>query len=258
MNVPFSIGTTINQVNDESLTELEKTAPFVDHVVLKDFCGNQYSHIDSSVITSLQKIGEKSNIEYAILLPVSENIIADLQDSRVEAFVDAFNVIELTKRLPVSKYIVHFIEGEGVAESKCEIKKWRRYCLEFVANLASVKGLYNRKIAIENTTIPIDWYSDIVVRMGFSFCLNLRNLWSFTENWTELLDDQITKSDLICTHSVNDENYFFSPEENTRTNHIVNALVDKGYKKVLTIDSSSYDEVKSIHDRAEQLLKKSL
>ncbi len=234
---PFKIGSTSYAFPDSIVPNVIYMSEFVDDVELLFFESlDNGSILATAEINELQSISSKHNIQYSIHCPI--DLPAGSSDPFIrEKFINQVEmIINLTKTLPVSGFIIH-LEGINNESNGMEISEWNENVILFCKKISSINGLVHSKICIETLSYNPKFNEEIVNRYGFSHCIDIGHMWLHNHNWETICPLFLPKTRIIHLHGIqNDKDHrSLAMHDKSQLNKFIKTSL-KDYSGVVTIE----------------------
>ena len=115
LSFPFRFGTTSYIIPADIIPNVEYLKDKVDDIELVLFESDDFSNLPSaSDMQKLADIARESSLTYSVHLPLDVYLGHVDRDERKRSVGKCLRIIELTRNLPKSAYVMHFEAGAGI------------------------------------------------------------------------------------------------------------------------------------------------
>ena len=112
---PFRFGTTSYIIPADIIPNVEFLKEKVDDIELVLFESDEFSNLPSSAdMQKLADIARESSLTYSVHLPLDVYLGHSDSNERDRSVRKCLRIIELTRNLPKSAYVMHFEAGPGI------------------------------------------------------------------------------------------------------------------------------------------------
>ena len=201
---PFRLGTSSYIIPDDILPNVRYLAGKVQDIELVLFESDEFSNLPTpEVIAELVALAAEHDLTYSVHLPLDVYLGNDDPAERERSVGKCRRIIELTRELPKSAFVMHFEAGKGVDIN--EFSDEER--LRFAGNLAdSAKMLLDgcgepaSMFCAENLNYPFEIVWPVVEQFGFSVTLDVGHLEYFGFPTTDYLDRYLSRARVLHMH----------------------------------------------------------
>lgn len=257
---PFKIGCTSYVIPDEIIPNVLFMADKVDDIELVLFESGTISNIpETSTIAILQQIANEHDITFSIHFPIDRKAGAVSYEERAALLQRILAVIELTQKLPVSRYVLH-LEGLSDQFNRVECARWHSAVSDFCEELVNRSAILPESIAVENLSYHPRLHKDVVTNYKLSNCIDVGHLWLQDIDWEHYISETLPYTNIIHLHGVDstgrDHVSLAAHQNKWQLEKLVSFL--RGYSGVVTLEVFSESDTFQSLTLLKELWQKSL
>ncbi|NMW18963.1 MAG: sugar phosphate isomerase/epimerase [Chlorobiaceae bacterium] len=177
---PFRFGTTSYIIPADILPNVEFLKDKVDDIELVLFESDEFSNLPS--LHDMQKLADMAkefSLTYSVHLPLDVYLGHSDRSERVQSVSKCLRIIELTRNLPKSAYVMHFEAGQGIevngfssVQKSCFIDALCESIAQFLAGTDEDPSMF----CVENLNYPFELVWPVVEESGLSVTLDVGHL----------------------------------------------------------------------------------
>ena len=203
---PFRVGTTSYIIPDEIIPNIEYLKDKVDDVELVLFESDEISNLPSERdIAKLFAIGERHDLTYSIHLPLDVYLCSSDSAIRERSVEKCRRVVELTKALQPSAYVMHAEAGQGMnvndfsEEEKVAFADSFRVSLEGLFSAVSVQA---SEFCVETLNYPLQLLDKVISSFELSITLDIGHLELYGYSVQEHLVRYLPRARVMHMHGI--------------------------------------------------------
>jgi len=246
---PFRFGTTSYIIPADIIPNVEFLKVKVDDIELVLFESDEFSNLPSS--NDMQKLADiagESSLTYSVHLPLDVYLGHSDSDERERSVSKCLRIIELTRNLPKSAYVMHFEAGQGIdinGFSSVQKSRFTDALHDSIVLLLAGTDEDPSAFCVENLNYPFDLVWPVVEESGLSVTLDVGHLEYYGFPVAHYLEQYLHKAKVLHMHGCldgKDHNAlsFMNPET---LDLVMNALVMENVpEKVVTMEIFSQSD----------------
>jgi len=177
---PFRFGTTSYIIPADIIPNVEFLKDKVDDIEIVLFESDEFSNLPSlSDLQQLADIAREYSLTYSVHLPLDVYLGHIDREERERSVQKCLRIIELTRNLPKSAYVLHFEAGQSLDINGFTADRKTRF-LDSLRNSVSMLLARTDEAAsmfcIENLNYPFDLVWPVVKESGLSVTLDIGHL----------------------------------------------------------------------------------
>jgi len=235
---PFKVGCTSYVIPDNIIPNVRFMADKVDDIELVLFESKEISNIpDPATVKIVHELARKHDLTFSIHFPIDRKAGATDSDERATLLERMLMIIDVTKPLPVSRYILH-LEGLGANNDPVEFTRWHTAVSHFCKTLIHRSAIPPEKIAVENLSYNPMHHKDIVTDCKLSNCIDIGHLWLQDIDWESYIKEMLPLAPIIHLHGVDTtlrDHVSLAEHQNVWQLQKLRQLLD-GYNGVVTLE----------------------
>lgn len=177
---PFRFGTTSYIIPADIIPNVEFLRDKVDDIELVLFESDEFSNLPSpGDMEKLAEMAEQSELTYSVHLPLDVYLGHAERAERERSVDKCLRIIELTRDLPKSAYVMHFEAGPGVdinAFSASANTLFTEALRDSIAMLLQGTDEPASAFCVENLNYPFELVRPVVEEFGLSLTLDVGHL----------------------------------------------------------------------------------
>jgi sugar phosphate isomerase/epimerase len=249
---PFRFGTSSYIIPADIIPNVEYLKDKVDDIELVLFESDEFSNLPSAGdMQKLARMAEASGLTYSVHLPLDVYLGHPDRAERERSVGKCLRIIELTRDLPKSAYVMHFESGPGVdinAFSGDENRLFIDALRDSVSMLLKGAAVPASVFCAENLNYPFELVWPVVEEFALSVTLDVGHLEYYGFPTGEYLERYLTRAKVLHMHGTldgKDHNSlaFMKPES---LDMVMKALKDEPLPgRVFTLEIFSQDDFDS-------------
>jgi sugar phosphate isomerase/epimerase len=242
--LPFRIGTTSYIYPDDILPNVHKLKGKVDDLELVLFEVNNIGNIPKQKdLKALKHISSKWNLTYTVHLPLDINLGSAIADKRKGSVEKAGVLIERLAILNPYAYILHLNLSK---RAEGNIKPWQGRINQSLKDIAGFKFARPQNIVVENLSYPFEYIDSLILKNGFSICVDIGHLITAGIDPLKHLKKYIGMTRVIHFHGVNGckDHVSLKYLDAALIRRIIQFLKHSNYNGVLTLEVFSQTDFK--------------
>ncbi len=246
--LPFRIGTTSYIYPDDILPNVHKLKGKVEDIELVLFEVNNVGNIPQQAdLQELKRISNKWNLTYTVHLPLDINLGSAIADKRKWSVEKAGLLIERLAMLNPYAYILHLNLSK---RAEGNIKLWQGRINQSLKEMAGFKFARPQDIVVENLNYPFGYVDALVLKNGFSICVDIGHLITAGIDPLKHLKKYIGMTRVIHLHGVNgcQDHTSLRYFDAALIRRIIQFLKHNNYNGVLTLEMFSQTDFKESMD----------
>lgn len=249
---PFRFGTSSYILPADIIPNVEYLKDKVDDIELVLFESDEFSNLPSAGdMQMLADIALDSSLTYSVHLPLDVYFGHMDRKERVRSVRKCLKIIELTRQLPKSAYVMHFEAGPGI-----DIKgfSFDQQCLfvdalrDSINMLLADTGEAASSFCVENLDYPFELVWPVVEESGLSVTLDVGHLEYYGYPTGLYLERYLHKAKVLHMHGTLDgkDHHSLSFMKPETLDMVITALVDDCCaERVMTLEIFSEDDFES-------------
>ena len=201
---PFRFGTSSYIIPADIMPNIEFLKDKVDDVELVLFESDEFSNLPSPEdMQKLAEMAEEWALTYSVHLPLDVYFGHPERGERERSVGKCLRIIELTRDLPKSAYVMHFEAGPGVninAFSKDENRLFTEALRDSVAMLLKGSAVPASAFCAENLNYPFELVWPVVEEFGLSVTLDVGHLEYYGFPTGEYLERYLPHAKVLHMH----------------------------------------------------------
>ena len=177
---PFRFGTTSYIIPADIIPNVEFLKEKVDDIELVLFESDEFSNLPSAAdMQKLADIARESSLTYSVHLPLDVYLGHSDSNERDRSVRKCLRIIELTRNLPKSAYVMHFEAGPGIdinGFSSEENTLFVEALRDSIAKLLSGTDEASSTFCVENLNYPFELVWPVVEESALSVTLDVGHL----------------------------------------------------------------------------------
>lgn len=177
---PFRLGTTSYIVPDEIIPNVRYLAGKVEDIELVLFESDEFSNLPSSGdMQRLAALAAEHGMTYSVHLPLDVYLGNSDRKERERSVGKCRRIVELTRELPTSAYVMHFEAGPGVDINAMPPDRQRAFVdalHESTALLLACTGEPPASFCAENLNYPFELVLPVIEEAGLSVTLDVGHI----------------------------------------------------------------------------------
>jgi hypothetical protein len=201
---PFRFGTTSYIIPADIIPNVEFLSGKVDDIELVLFESEEFSNLPSPEdMHHLATLAGEADLTYSVHLPLDVYLGHQDRRERLRSAGKCRKIIDLTRGLPKSAYVLHFEAGPGIdinAFSVSELDRFTRALHDSCAMLLQQVDVPAVQICVENLNYPYELVLPVVEEYGFSVTLDVGHLEHYGFPTGEYLAGLLCRSRVLHMH----------------------------------------------------------
>ncbi|TLU51735.1 MAG: sugar phosphate isomerase/epimerase [Chlorobium sp.] len=249
---PFRFGTTSYIIPADIIPNVEYLKDRVDDVELVLFESDEFSNLPS--ISDMQKLADiaiESSLTYSVHLPLDVYFGNHDKKERERSVSKCFRIIQLTRQLPKSAYVLHFEAGPGIDINRFSDERKTQFMnalRDSVSMLLAGTNEAPSMFCVENLNYPFELVWPVVQESGLSVTLDVGHLEYYGFPTAQYLEKYFSKAKVLHMHGTldgKDHNSLSFLKQET-LDMVMNALMEKkDTERVITMEIFSQDDFES-------------
>ena len=231
---PWRLGATSFVIPADLVANVRLLAGMVDDVQLLFFESRARAGLPHPLdTTALKEIADQSGLTYTAHLPGDIRLGSAEPGERQAGIDEIARLLEELQPLSVTSYDLHLPPESGMDE-----KEWLDNIELSLAALAGVAGEEKRRICVENIDYPLARIAPLIVRHGFSVCLDVGHLLRYGYDWQTELAEYLPHARHLHYHGViaGKDHQAVVKEQVEVSNVLGKSLALNGFKGVVTLE----------------------
>lgn len=201
---PFRLGTSSYIIPDDILPNVRYLAGKVQDIELVLFESDEFSNLPTpEVISELVALAAEHGLTYSVHLPLDVYLGNDDRRERERSVGKCHRIIELTKALPKSAFVMHFEAGKGVDINSFSDEERVRFA-DNLADSATMLldgcGEPASMFCAENLNYPFEIVWPVVEQFGFSVTLDVGHLEYYGFPTADYLERYLSRAKVLHMH----------------------------------------------------------
>ncbi|MDD5129371.1 MAG: cobamide remodeling phosphodiesterase CbiR [Candidatus Omnitrophica bacterium] len=246
--LPFRVGTTSYIYPDDILPNVRKLKGEIDDLELVLFEINNTGNIPKQKdLKELKHISNKWNLTYTVHLPLGIDLGSAIAGKRKRAVEEAGMLIKRLAILDPYAYILHLNLSKRI---KGNVKLWQGRINQSLKDIAGFEFVRPQNIVIENLSYPFEHIDSLILKNGFSVCVDIGHLIVAGIDPLKHLKKYIGMTRVIHLHGVNGYKDHLSLKylDAALIRRIIQFLKHSNYNGVLTLEVFSQADFKESMD----------
>jgi len=242
---PFKLATTSYIFPDHIVPNVASLAPFFDEIELVLFeSADENNFPDKKQIEVLMDLSFHYGVNFNIHLPIDIFLGDKNEEVRSKGISIVRKVIERTRCLHPSVYILHFDRRNIKDQDEIDIKTWKSLIIRSAEEILE-NGMEPNRISIETLSYPFEWIEDIIKKFGFSICLDIGHIMISGQNLQLYLERYLSEVSIIHLHGFKNGTDHLGIEQlpDPALQSILSYL--RNYHGIVSIEVFSIDDLKS-------------
>lgn len=234
--LPFRIGTTSYIYADDILPNVHKLEGKVDDIELILFEAGRAGNIPGQKdLEELKRVGSSQDLTYTVHLPLDIDLGSGTSGKRKSAVEQVGELVGRMSVLNPHAYILHMNLSK---RSERNIGRWQGRVSRSLEEIAGLRSVVPQNIAIENLSYPFGYIDTLVLRNGFSICVDIGHLIVMGIDPLEHLKRYFGVTRVIHLHGVDGRKDHVSLKhlDAVLMRRIIRFLKDNSYRGVLTLE----------------------
>ncbi|NTU58279.1 MAG: TIM barrel protein [Chlorobiaceae bacterium] len=203
-NYPFRLGTSSYIVPDDIIPNVRYLCDKVDDIELVLFESDEFSNLPSkSDIALLAEMAGEHGLTYSVHLPLDVYLGNGDRDERERSVGKCRRIIDLTRDLPKSAYVMHFEAGPRVdikGFSSEGLKRFVDALHDSAGMLLDGCGVPASMFCAENLDYPFEIVWPVVEDAGFSVTLDVGHLEFYGFPTAQYLERYLARTRVLHMH----------------------------------------------------------
>ena len=205
---PFRFGTSSYIIPADIIPNVEYLKEKVDDIELVLFESDEFSNLPS--LADLQRLKELANewsLTYSVHLPLDVYLGHPDRAERERSVGKCLRIIELTRDLPKSAYVMHFEAGPGVDINGFSVDDQQRFTDALRDSLAMLLNGTDEpasSFCAENLNYPFELVWPVVEEFGLSVTLDVGHLEYYEFPTADYLKRYLPKARVLHVHGTVD------------------------------------------------------
>lgn len=197
---PFRLATTSYIYPDRIVPNVIRLAPYFDEIELVLFESEGENNLpEEPDICLLGEISLNGQVGFNVHLPIDIFLGNEKDETRYLACSVIKKVIRRTLSLNPSLYTLHLGLRDETGQDHADIEGWKVRITKSLENIMG-EGIEPNRISIENLDYPFEWIEDIIVRFGFSICLDIGHILLYGQDLELYFDKYLNNTSVIHLH----------------------------------------------------------
>jgi sugar phosphate isomerase/epimerase len=154
-------------------------------------------------LLSMQQIANENDLTFTVHFPIDRKAGATDAAERRAFRETVVEIIERTRNLPISGYLLHF-EGLADENDASEVRRWTDTIDEFCDRMLMETGMDPTRICVENLAYDPALHKQIIDKYRFSYCIDVGHLWRYSADWRAHVLQVMDFARIIHLHGVAD------------------------------------------------------
>jgi sugar phosphate isomerase/epimerase len=200
---PFRLGTTSFILFDDYLPNVRHLAPIIDDIELLFTDPSDDALPDLAAMQEIRRIADRSSLSFTIHLPYDRDLGASDDASRMDALSDLIHVIDKSRILKPSAWILHpFCEWQHFGPDGPP-GDWMDRFSSSIDRLLEL-GIPPESLCLENLRPVFNPLADLVTGKGLSVCLDVGHLLIYGHDLGDFLDRYGSRIRVLHLHGIRD------------------------------------------------------
>jgi sugar phosphate isomerase/epimerase len=249
---PFRFGTTSYIIPADIIPNVEYLKDKVDDIELVLFESDEFSNLPSSGdMQKLADIARESSLTYSVHLPLDVYLGHVDRDARERSVGKCLRIIELTRNLPKSAYVMHFEAGPGIDINGFTADQTSLFAdalRDSIAMLLEGTDEAASSFCVENLNYPYELIWPVVVESGLSVTLDVGHLEYYGFPTGLYLERYLHKTKVLHMHGTQDgkDHHSLVSMKPEVLDMVIKALTeDRAVERVVTLEIFSQQDFDS-------------
>ena len=249
---PFRFGTTSYIIPADIIPNVEFLKEKVDDIELVLFESDEFSNLPSAAdMQKLADIARESSLTYSVHLPLDVYLGHIDRNERDRSVRKCLRIIELTRNLPKSAYVMHFEAGQGIdinGFSSEENTLFVEALRDSIAKLLSSTDEASSTFCVENLNYPFELVWPVVEESALSVTLDVGHLEYYGFPTALYLERYLHKAKVLHMHGTLErkDHHSLALMKPEALNLVMKALAeDNAIERVMTLEIFSQDDFNS-------------
>ena len=246
---PFRFGTTSYIIPADIIPNVEFLKDKVDDIELVLFESDEFSNLPSSAdMQKLAALACDSALTYSVHLPL--DVYSGHLDSgeRTRSVQKCLKIIELTRSLPKSAFVMHFEAGPGIdingftADRKCRFIDALQNSMSMLLTATDEAA---SAFCVENLNYPFELVWPVIQESGLSVTLDIGHLEYYGYPTAQYLERYLSRAKVLHMHGSLDgkDHNSLSCMKRETLDLVMNALSEHNMpERVMTMEIFSHDD----------------
>jgi sugar phosphate isomerase/epimerase len=200
---PFRLGTTSFILFDDYLPNVRYLAPIIDDIELLFTDPSDNALPDRDVMQEIRRIADRFSLSFSVHLPYDRDIGASDDAARKDAMSDLIHVIEKSRILEPSAWILHpFCEWQQFGPDGPPGEWMDRFSASI--DLLLDRGIPPESLCLENLRPVFNPLENIVAGKGLSVCLDVGHLVIYGHDLDDFLARYGSRIRVLHLHGIRD------------------------------------------------------
>jgi sugar phosphate isomerase/epimerase len=198
---PFRLGTTSFILYDDYLPNVRHLAPIVDDIELLFTDPSEAALPDLAAMQEIRRIADRTSLSFTVHLPYDRDIGASDDAARMDALSDLVHVIEKSRTLNPSAWILHpFCEWQHFGP-KGPPGDWMDRFSSSIDRLLE-RGIPPERLCLENLRPVFSPLEGLIAEKGLSVCLDVGHLVVYGHDLDKFLDRYGSRIRVLHLHGI--------------------------------------------------------
>lgn len=201
---PFRFGTSSYIIPADIIPNVEYLKEKVDDIELVLFESDEFSNLPSTDdMQKLAALAEESALTYSVHLPLDSYFGNPDAAVRMQSVGKCLRIVELTRNLPKSAYVMHFESGPGVdinAFSENEKVQFTDALRDSLQMLLGECGVPASMFCAENLNYPFELVWPVIEEFGLSVTLDVGHLEFYGFPTEQYLERYLSRAKVLHMH----------------------------------------------------------
>ena len=249
---PFRFGTTSYIIPADIIPNVEFLKEKVDDIELVLFESDEFSNLPSSAdMQKLADIAQESSLTYSVHLPLDVYLGHSDRNERERSVRKCLRIIELTRNIQKSAYVMHFEAGPGIDINEFSSEENTLFVealRDSIAMLLSGTDEASSIFCVENLNYPFELVWPVVEESALSVTLDVGHLEYYGFPTALYLERYLHKAKVLHMHGTLDrkDHHSLALMKPEALNLVMKALAeDNAIERVMTLEIFSQDDFNS-------------
>jgi sugar phosphate isomerase/epimerase len=212
----------------------------------------------SRELEEIKKVARSNNLTFSVHFPIDRKAGAKSEQERNEFCTYVIEIIEITKKLPLTGYVLH-LEGLENEHDRAELTRWMNAVDSVCARILRSAAVNPSLICLENLDYSPHLNYEISLKYGFSHCIDFGHLWLYGHDWKNWVLRRLGTAGILHLHGVHggkDHRSLAAHDEYEQLQELTSMI--KRYKRVITLEVFGKEETFKSLEHFGELWRKSL
>ena len=248
---PFRLGTTSYIIPADIIPNVEFLKDKVDDIELVLFESDEFSNLPSATdMQKLEDIAREFSLTYSVHLPLDVYLGHTDKDERERSVKKCLRIIELTRNLPKSAYVMHFEAGPGIDINGFSFEEKSRFIdalSDSISMLLVGTDEASSTFCVENLNYPFELVWPVVEESGLSVTLDVGHLEYYGYPTGLYLERYIHKAKVLHMHGTLDrkDHHSLALMKPEVLDLVMKALTESAAERVMTLEIFSQQDFDS-------------